>query len=661
MVFQCVSCTSKFTRKRNLDKHFAQKHSGIKNVISCFLCGKIFPDYLSLSEHHSNSHKSSSLFELRQSAFDKCATIYRYIFEDKKLASSTDSLSPFLVAEVEKVLCHETAKKNYLKFSSIFIAQMSMHDHQDGVVSKATIPFRSKAYVCIPLKRKNIRKSILKAFNSHHENVENFINNGSNWVFDRPLALDLEIASVSPLLIGSSKKTVALENVPNVNSLINVPSKDEKCFLYCVAWFLNRTTKMDQLDDIVKTFNISGLKFPVSLRDIKKFTQQNSFLNLCVNIFFVENRKIFPLMTGVGRGILPVNLLMVPVHCSKNDNRPATNHFMAIKNLDSFLTKTYQKNGRKSYYKTFYCSKCLKSFQNKRQRDEHVKNCEQTGERKELVPSPGKETISFEKHENKFKRDLVGYLDFECELRETINKCTSCHTVRCKCDESYTRNEQEHKPICFSFVLLNKCGELLEEKSFVGHQAADEFIEYILDIEKKWIRSYLNTSIDMNSMSKTEMSSFERAENCYMCGKCFTSTDTKVRDHDHSDGSFLGAAHNSCNLRRRRQKKVNIYIHNGASYDFQFIVKAMFRRKLEVYILPHNSEKFRMIKFNSFILLDSLAFLQASLSQLADDLQTSGHSYDILKQSDITHSDGLFDAEKFHLLLQKGYFCYDYW
>lgn len=134
-----------------------------------------------------------------------------------------------------------------------------------------------------------------------------------------------------------------------------------------------------------------------------------------------------------------------------------------------------------------------------------------------------------------------------------------------------------------------------------------------------------------------------------------------MRDHDHSDGSYLGAAHNSCNLRRQRQKSVNIYIHNGSSYDFHFIVKALFKRRLQVNILPHNSEKFRMLKFNSFIILDSLAFLQASLAQLAEDLGKSSHSYNIIRQSDIVKTDGHFDDQKFEMILQKGFFCYDYW
>lgn len=107
---------------------------------------------------------------------------------------------------------------------------------------------------------------------------------------------------------------------------------------------------------------------------------------------------------------------------------------------------------------------------------------------------------------------------------------------------------------------------------------------------------------------------------------------------------------------------MNIYVHNGTSYDFHLIINAIFKKKItNIYVLPHNSEKFRMIKFNSFMFLDSLAFLQASLSQLSDDLKDSGHDYPIIKQSDIVKTDGFFDKEKYEMILQKGYFCYDYW
>ncbi len=69
------------------------------------------------------------------------------------------------------------------------------------------------------------------------------------------------------------------------------------------------------------------------------------------------------------------------------------------------------------------------------------------------------------KHENQFEQDLIAYLDFECELPKVDDRCERCHTVRCKCDTSYTRFETEQKPISFAFYIINKDNEILEEKN----------------------------------------------------------------------------------------------------------------------------------------------------------------------------------------------------
>ena len=103
-------------------------------------------------------------------------------------------------------------------------------------------------------------------------------------------------------------------------------------------------------------------------------------------------------------------------------------------------------------------------------------------------------------------------------------------------------------------------------------------------------------------------------------------------------------------------------MHNGSKYDFHFLVKSLAKRNLtNMYILPYNMENFRMIKFNSFMLVDSLAFLQSSLSQLSDELKASNHEYPIIRQSSIVKTAGKFDEEKFNMVLQKGFFPYEYW
>ena len=166
----------------------------------------------------------------------------------------------------------------------------------------------------------------------------------------------------------------------------------------------------------------------------------------------------------------------------------------------------------------------------------------------------------------------------------------------------------------------------------------------------------------MKELTEEENMIYEMSKKCYICEKDFSDDDPKVRDHDHADGLFISAAHNSCNLKRKNQRFLKIFMHNGSRYDFHFLVKALAKKDVKnLYVLPYNMENFRMIKFNSFMLLDSLAFLQSSLSKLADELKESNHDYPILKQSDIVKTRGYFDNEKFEMVLQKGFFPYEYW
>lgn len=94
-----------------------------------------------------------------------------------------------------------------------------------------------------------------------------------------------------------------------------------------------------------------------------------------------------------------------------------------------------------------------------------------------------------------------------------------------------------------------------------------------------------------------------------------------------------------------------------------FIVQVLpkFRSQLnKIQILPYNSENFRSISFNCFQILDSLSFLQASLSSLSKDLFEAKHDYPILRNSPICFTNNKFDLEKFNLLLKKNFFPYEY-
>ena len=55
----------------------------------------------------------------------------------------------------------------------------------------------------------------------------------------------------------------------------------------------------------------------------------------------------------------------------------------------------------------------------------------------------------------------------------------------------------------------------------------------------------------------------------------------KVRDHDHFDGSYRGAAHSKCNFKLKldienKKIKIPIFLHNFTNYDSHLIVQGKY-------------------------------------------------------------------------------------
>ena len=242
-------------------------------------------------------------------------------------------------------------------------------------------------------------------------------------------------------------------------------------------------------------------------------------------------------------------------------------------------------------------------------------------------------------------------------------KCEVCRSLKCKCDASFTDVLSKQEPIGYSFVVLGQNDKIIHENSYIGKNAGEAFVGHILEQEQLWIKNLLAVQKEM-VMSNVDVINFSQSEECYLCEKKFhKDTDLKVRDHNHSTGRYLGAACNTCNLRRRKPRTLRIFVHNGSRYDFHFIVKALgkYHEKFEsIKVLPFNGENFRTISFNSFEFIDSLAFLQAPLSELCSDLKDSGHNYDILKQTYLVQTNGKFDKKKYNMVLEKSFFPYEY-
>ena len=108
----------------------------------------------------------------------------------------------------------------------------------------------------------------------------------------------------------------------------------------------------------------------------------------------------------------------------------------------------------------------------------------------------------------------------------------------------------------------------------------------------------------------------------------------KVTDHCHYTGKYRATAHNVCNLRYKTAKDIPILFHNGAKYDYHFIIKELAEKfKGQFESLGENTEKYitfsvpikKELENNKIIsykirFIDSFRFMPNSLSSPADNL-----------------------------------------
>lgn len=658
-----IGCNNTFSRQFNLNRHYERFHVNNDTIEKCLLCGQIFNSCENLQKHYKRIHKPSKRFVLKESAFKKSVTSYRYTFPSDSIdfIQSQQKVLPTLIRMLE----YEAAQKTLIKAGLIFICQMSMLDHTGEKLTSALIPFRSPSFLVSGYSKQGLKKNVKKSFMLQEREMEEFCNCGSNWTFDKAVSYDVEISAMRPILVGdgefyNEKDVLNIRDIVNNRFLFNPNNRDDKCFLYCILEHLKRTSKNPIFSTITikqfeKKLNLKNISFPISIQNVKKFCKQNPNLKLKINILLrnTENH-IFPLEYGLGEknSSRILNLLLVQRKIKGKED--VKNHFLLIKNIHKFLRSCY-KDG--TYKKTFSCVNCLNTFSAQHVLDKHATICCLNKPRVEKCSE--NPHLTFKNFQNKHPLEYIAFLDFECVLPKVSEKCLECSHLRCKCDRSYTQITAEQHPITYSLLILDQNSKIIHQKTHTGDDVASHLIDHLLEQEELWI-SNLFSSYKELTMSDRDWQQFEQAQFCYLCENEITKV--KCRDHCHFSGKYLGAACQQCNLARRKPRKLKIFLHNGSKYDFHFIVKALNNKNVKnINILPYNGENFRTISFNSFQFVDSMSFLQNSLAKLSEDLSNTDNSYSILKQTSLVHNQRSFDARKYRLVLGKSFFPYEFW
>ena len=161
-----------------------------------------------------------------------------------------------------------------------------------------------------------------------------------------------------------------------------------------------RKTFFKNLKEYENDLNFKGLDFPIRVKDIQKFENQNPDLP-GINVFSVnDNNKIYPLILNEKECQKTIDLFLF----SKDENQ----HYCLIKNFSRLTRSQITSNNRKIHI----CKKCLSHFTKKYLFKKH-KYCSQN--ETVAVKMPRENTIlNFQNHFKKLPIPFVIYADFEC-------------------------------------------------------------------------------------------------------------------------------------------------------------------------------------------------------------------------------------------------------
>ena len=693
-IFLCNMCTSKkFKTRMSAAKHYEKKHyskvksvckvcpkssSTIKNPIyhskrhitmtyKCRFCpsSRFFPTLITLQEHYTKSHQTpdESLFDLIESAFKKRVLTFQTKFKFQQI-QNLEILKLKVFHEIKALLRHQLSLKRLIKFSLVVGAEYVKFDELGKVKSEETIFLRTSARPLLlnDLNHNQLGKRVEECFVETTYRNERFTLSGSGWSMSQIKFINVEIAKLS---FAGGCSNIRVRNMKNCKTkyLINPETLSNECFTNAVAMSylpkstLNLPSKKQGIlarEYTKQHFNIKGLKFPMSLQDIRKFELKNRNLKLQINIMTIWKGELIPIhKSSTKKPKKVINLFL--------QRTSRTGHFFLISNLSKFLQKG---NNR------YFCQTCLLSFSSDISLKNHVDLCRKNDAARIVYPADDDPGVRFKSYTKTVMQPLFATADFESTLNPIKRKENGVKYNCDNCKEEGDESKCKHKtsdinhqmPTTYSIALVDNTGKLLFEKTESDYvNVMRKFYDTLAYIEKQFF-PLLQKYKQKNDYTVSENKNFAEATKCYLCDFPFyphINGRDKVRDHCHYSSKYLGAAHSRCNWYRRVQWRIPIYVHNFQNYDSHFILQGLkyVKKTDNIRGIPYNMEKFRTLEIGKFTFIDSLHLLPASLDTLVNNLNSDAtHQYPILDQVPIFNKKPLLRKE----LLKKGSYPYEW-
>ena len=486
---------------------------------------------------------------------------------------------------------------------------------------------------------------------------------GSGWRFEKVIKLVLHTTRWEPLYGGSY---IPLDPyLANKKCLINMQNEDEKCFMWCVLRALYpKDTNPQRIDKDLKSkqdsINMKGIKYPVDFQGIDRFETQNPNISISV-VGYNKDDLVHPMRisnyTRCEHDI--VLLLLKEAVKGENGEIKEKTHYVLVKNKSALIAS--QINNHKG--SRHICLNCFNSFNTPEALDKHKDYCYDNECVKITMPPPGT-YLRFKNFHHSEKAPFTIYADFESLIKNMDN-----------CDpdpnKSYTKKYQKHEPVSFCYYIKSFNESVYESRirSYIKEtpehaDAMDIFIKWLEDD----VKAIANIKPKKMIFTKEDEKHFNKASDCWICGEELGND--RVRDHCHYTGRYRGPAHNSCNLKYRKPKKISVFFHNLSGYDSHLFIKKLGTpdKKENIDCIPNNEEKYISFsktirtgqytnkkgeikdKFFKIVFKDSLKFMSSSLGVLVNNLPKDA----------FINLNKYYTPEEAELIKQKGFYPYEY-
>ena len=408
-------------------------------------------------------------------------------FAEKYIIDEKPGLTPLqYFAEIVTQLKEFLRNHTNVKVRMILVCEMERQIIEKSK-GKSKISFdQDKAYfqsqIHINLEKTDVKVILSRMLREIMINLADYQKNGSGWYFKEVISLEIHTVDYKPMK-GSSYIPLP-DFLMRKKALINMENKDDKCFLWCVLRYLHpvqkNASRINDLREYENDLNFKGIDFPIRVKDIQKFENQNPDLP-GINVFSInENNKIYPLRLNEKYCQKTIELFLF----SKDEKQ----HYSLIKNF-SRLTRSQITSD--TTRKIHICKKCLTHFTKQDLFEKHLLYCSQN--ETVAVKMPTKNTIlNFQNHFKKLPIPFAIYADFEC-FTLPMNSCQP------NPNKSYTQGYQKHEPSGYCLYLKGLDGTEVNFKPIVYTKKTEDediskrFIKHVIKLTQNLPRILLKT------------------------------------------------------------------------------------------------------------------------------------------------------------------------